>query len=127
MLEKQIDKFDNIKKTKFVEFYSSDEVRGNISLTCQAVGINRQTYYNWLEADEQFRTAIKEAKLVLCDDMEGVLINKAASGSTAELIFWLKNNHEGYREKPQFMQQVNVGGDKGNIITFVNFKDESES
>lgn len=114
--KKTIDNMDNIKKNKFVEFYSSDEVRGNISLTCQAVGIVRQTYYNWLENDEEFRNAIKESKLVLCDDMEGVLINKAASGSTAELIYWLKNNHEGYKEKPTTLIQNNFRTTHGEWI-----------
>lgn len=102
-----IDKLDNIKKDSFLKFYEQDEVRGNVSLACEATGVHRQTYYYWLEHDKEFREKVKEAKLRLCDDMEGVLVNKAASGSTAELIFWLKNNHEGYREKPQTLVQVN--------------------
>ncbi len=29
-----IDKLDNIKKDKFIEFYARDEVRGNITMSC---------------------------------------------------------------------------------------------
>lgn len=122
-----VGKLGNIKKDKFIEFYMRDEVRGNISLTCDAVGINRQTYYNWLEADENFRNAIYESKLRLCDDMEQVLISRAVDKDTTALIFWLKKNHDKYADTPLLMQQVNVGGKDGNTITFVNFKNESES
>lgn len=89
---------DAIKK-KFVDIYSSDEVRGNVSITCDAVGIHRSTYYDWLEKDERFRGAVKEAKLRLGDDMEQVLVSRAVESSDTALIFWLKNNHDTYREK----------------------------
>lgn len=105
--KKLIDKLDNIKKRKFIEFYSQDEVRGNVSVACSAVDINRQTYYNWLEKDETFRDIIKEAKLQLCDDMEQVLIHRAVDKSDTALIYWLKYNHEKYKEQPQVIQQFN--------------------
>ncbi len=50
------------KKEKFIEFFPRDEVRGNISMTCDVVGISRQGYYDWLEKDELFREKMKEAK-----------------------------------------------------------------
>ena len=106
---KEIDKLDNIKKKKFIEFYSQDEVRGNVSVACNAVGINRQTYYNWLEKDEVFREIIKEAKLQLCDDMEQVLIGRAVDKSDTALIYWLKYNHSTYKEQPNVLIQQNFG------------------
>lgn len=124
---KQIDKVNNIKKEKFIEVYARDEVRGNVSLSCEAVEISRTTYYNWLEDDEAFRNAIYEAKLRLCDDMEQVLISRAVDKDTTALIFWLKKNHDKYKDTPQVLQQFNVGTDKGNTITFVNFKNEPTS
>lgn len=105
--KKGIDRLDNIKKKKFVEFYCQDEVRGNVSVACAAVSISRQTYYDWLEKDETFRNTIKEAKLQLCDDMEQVLIHRAVDKSDTALIYWLKYNHEKYKEQPQVIQQFN--------------------
>lgn len=100
---------DTIKK-RFIEIYSSDEVRGNVSIACDAVNIARSTYYVWLEQDEEFRKATKEAKLRLCDDMEQVLVSRAVDSSDTALIFWLKNNHDVYREKGNtFNTQVNIG------------------
>ncbi len=98
MTSSAIGKFDNIKKDKFVDFYKRDEVRGNISMTCEAVMINRQTYYNWLEKDERFRKAIYDAKMTMCDDMEQVLIARAVEKDTTALIYWLKYNHPNYKE-----------------------------
>ena len=105
----KLDKFDNIKKDRFLEFYKRDEVRGNISMTCAAAIINRQTYYNWLEKDEKFRKAIYDAKMTMCDDMEQVLIARAVEKDTTALIYWLKYNHPQYKEVGNTTNiQVNV-------------------
>ena len=104
-----IDKFDNIKKDRFVEFYKRDEVRGNISMSCAAVDINRQTYYNWIDKDENFRKAIYDCKMDMCDDMEQVLIARAVDKSDTALIYWLKYNHPQYKEVQNITNvQVNV-------------------
>lgn len=104
---KTLDKMDTIKKEKFLDVYSRDEVRGNVSLTCDAVDIVRQTYYNWLEKDETFRNSVFEAKLRLCDDMEQVLISRAIEKDTTALIFWLKKNHDKYKDE-QIGVQTNI-------------------
>lgn len=101
-----MDKLDINKKDKFIQIYTQDEVRGNITLACQATGIVRQTYYNWLEHDEEFRNKIKDAKMAMCDDMEQVLIARAVDKSDTALIFWLKYNHPKYKEQPQILQQI---------------------
>lgn len=126
-MAKSVVQIEQIKKGKFLEFYSQDEVRGNVSLACSAVGIARGTFYNWIEKDEAFREDIKEAKLRMCDDMEQVLISRAVDKDTTALIFWLKKNHDIYKDTPQMLQQINVGKTEGNTITFVNFKNESAS
>lgn len=104
MPREEIDKLNNIKKQKFVEFYVSPEVTGNVSVTCDAVGISRGTYYLWLEEDKLFRDIMKEAKMRLCDDMEQVLIGRAVDKSDTALIYWLKYNHPQYKEVPANFQ-----------------------
>lgn len=119
-----IDKLDG-KKRRFVDLF--DQLFGHITNTCQAVGISRQTYYDWLEKDPDFATAILESEAHLNDEIRQVLIEKAASGDMTAVIFYLKNRHPDFKQKPGFMQQINVDGDKGNQITFVNFDHEPES
>lgn len=117
----------NTKKEKFLEIYKSPESGGNISTVCSTVGVSRTTYYEWLDQDEDFAKAMYDLKMEKADDMEQQLYQRGYEKSDTALIYWLKYNHPKYKEQPQFMQQVNVGGDKGNTITFVNFKDESAS
>ena len=95
-------------KDKFVEIFSQDEVRGNVSVSCDAVGISRQTYYDWLEKDEKFRKEIYEAKLRMMDDMEQVLVARAVDKSDTALIYWLKYNHPKYKEQPTNLTQINA-------------------
>jgi len=117
------------KKSKFIELYRAAESGGNISIVCSAVGISRQTYYDWLDNDEGFGKLMYEAKMEKCDEMEQTLYQRGYEKSDTALIYWLKNNHPNYKEKPQLMQQFNVGGNKSekNTIVFVNFKDGTES
>lgn len=124
-MKKVIDKVDT--KKRFLEFYKAPESGGNISTVCSAVGISRQAYYNWLEEDEAFGKAMYDLKMEKCDEMEQQLYQRGYEKSDTALIFWLKNNHPTYKEKPQVMQQFNVGGKDGNSITFVNFKNEPTS
>jgi hypothetical protein len=108
-MKSAITNFNSIKKEKFIDFYKRDEVRGNVTTSCDAVGINRTTYYNWLEKDEDFRKQIYDAKMAMCDDMEQVLIARAVEKDTTALIYWLKYNHPQYKEVGNTTNiQVNV-------------------
>jgi len=101
-----IDKLDG-KKALFVDFYT--RLNGNITDSCAAVPINRQTYYNWLEADEIFRNAIIEAESGLNDTIRQVLIDKAGSGDMTAVIFYLKNRHPDFKPQPTTLIQNNFG------------------
>lgn len=122
-LTKNVDILDT--KKRFLDLYKAPESGGNISTVCNAVGIVRQTYYNWLEADEEFAKEMYDLKMEKCDEMEQQLYQRGYEKSDTALIYWLKNNHPNYKEATnQTNIQVNTG-DKGNTITFVNFKNES--
>ena len=109
-----IDSLGSIKKRKFVEIYSQDEVRGNISFTCSAVEVSRQTYYNCFEKDKRFRNKMKEAKLQMCDDMEQILISRAVDKSDTALIFWLKYRHPDYKQEN--LLAVRADGEKIEVV-----------
>lgn len=81
---------------------------GNVTQTCQIIGIVRQTYYDWLKADEAFKAridAIKpedylEAKK---DYIESQLLKLVAKGNPAAIIFSAKTlcKDRGYVEKTE--------------------------
>ena len=118
---KVVDRLDTIKKNSFVETYQ--KTNGNITDSCAVAGISRQTYYNWLEKEEGFRTAIIEAESNLNDEIRQVLISKAADGDMTAVIFYLKNRHPDYKQKPQEPVNPNV---KRRIVAEEFFQDVIE-
>ena len=108
MTKTPLDNLDTPLKKSFVETFGMDEVRGNISISCDAVGINRQTFYNWMKNDTNFNDAVQEAQARLRDDMESVLVNRGVDNSDAALIFWLKNRHPDYKQNYNTLVQVNI-------------------
>ena len=105
---------DNIdtKKERFLEVYKSPESGGNVSTVCSAVGISRQTYYNWLDSDEKFGKEMYELKMEKCDDMEQQLYQRGYEKSDKALIFWLKNNHPNYKEQAKTLIQMNFNSSR---------------
>jgi hypothetical protein len=112
---KQTDKLDN-KKVRFVELYRAPESGGNISVVCSAVGISRQTYYDWLENDETFGKKMYEAKMEKCDEMEQQLYQRGYEKSDTALIYWLKNNHPNYKENPIAAAEFKNGDQSVKIV-----------
>jgi hypothetical protein len=78
---------------------------GNISQSCRAVGISRQTHYLWLQNDEQFRIAYENENYneLLMDLVESKLVEEALNNNTAVLIFMAKTKlkSRGYVEKQE--------------------------
>lgn len=114
-----------------IEEYISSCGRENTSLpTVEGLAIHldvaTSTLFLWAEQHPEFSEAIKrileKQKQQLMDD--GMYGGKEVNSTMA--IFLLKVNH-GMKEDPQILQQFNVGTDKGNTITFVNFKNDTES
>jgi hypothetical protein len=71
---------------------------GDISATCKAVGINRWTYYKWLQKDEQFKKNIEEQNEINLDFAESCLKERMKAGDTRAIIFYLesKGKKRGY-------------------------------
>ena len=76
-----------LAKRKFIELYRAPESGGNISTVCAAVGISRQTFYDWLDNNELFGKAFYEAKMEKADDMEQQLYQRGYEKSDTALIF----------------------------------------
>lgn len=120
----KVNKMD-LKKDQAIELWR--QTHGHITNICKAIGISRTTFYEWLQ-DPEYAMKLVDAEQELNDDIRDVLISKAADGDMTAVIFYLKSRHPDFKqEKMQVNQQFNIGGDKGNTITFVNFKNDSAS
>lgn len=94
-------------KAKAVELWR--ETHGHISNLCSAVGIARQTYYEWLKQDPKFALAIQDAEAELNDEMRDALINKAGGGELPAITYYLDRRHPEFKKVPvQINQQINL-------------------
>ena len=78
-----------------------DEVNGNISKACKALGIDRKTYYNWKNSNDDFRDRAEEVIDKILDDIEDVVYTKALEGDLKAAFFVLKTKGKkrGWSEK----------------------------
>ena len=76
---------------------------GNVSLTCEELGISRQTFYRWKNESEEFRKAVKDVDEGLIDFVESKLMMNIKEGKETSMIFFLKTKgkHRGYVEKTE--------------------------
>jgi len=118
-LDQTITQITHPKKKAFIEYYR--QTNGHITDSARAARIERKTYYNWLDSDEQFAMAIADAEAELNDEMRQILVDKAGSGDMTAVIFYLKNRH------PDFKNNKFVGGvrfKKGDMsIEFIHHEE----
>lgn len=119
---KPVQQIQHLKKQQFIEFYR--ELRGHISDCSRAVGIDRSTYYHWLDNDPEFARSIGEAEMELNDDMRNVLIQKGAEGDLGAIIFYLKNRHPDF--KPQPMNAMKFESEDGKVtVQVINYAQDN--
>jgi len=97
----------------------------NASKACDAVGIDRQTYYNWKSANSAFKQGCEDTQESMIDFAESMLYKNIKDGKESSINFFLKTRGKsrGYVEKQEIEHS-------GNIITgveveFINSNDET--
>jgi hypothetical protein len=86
---------DNTKK-KFLEIL--DKSRGIILTACKSMDISRQTYYNWLKSDEDFKQSAEDIQENAIDFVESKLLEKI-NGITIQ-VFNQKGEPVVYDQQP---------------------------
>ena len=89
------DKRDSRKK-RFIEALT---VHGTVYHAAQAAGVSRWTAYRWRQDDLDFADLWDEAMDTAVDAVESVLYQKALSGDTICMIFYLKAHRPIYRDR----------------------------
>lgn len=67
----------------------------NISATCEALNISRQSFYNYRDSNEKLREQLEEADEARLDFAESKLIEHINDGDVTSLIFFLKTKGKG--------------------------------
>lgn len=100
----------NLTKKAFLDAYA--KTFGNKTQSCKAVDISRQTLYNWLQNDPEFKAQIEniEPDELLLDFVESKMVQKINDGDTAVLIFVAKTKGKkrGYVERQEIEQTNNL-------------------
>lgn len=99
------DKTD-IKKREILE--ALEKSLGIVTTACKQVGINRDTYYEWLKKDKEFKKKVKDLENVALDFAESQLHKQIAKGNPLSTMFYLKckAKKRGYIEQ----QELKVSG-----------------
>lgn len=79
-----------------------------VSTACKEVGINRDTHYDWLKKDKEYKKAVKEIDNVALDFAESALHQQIKKGNPLSTMFYLKckAKKRGYIEQ----QEVKLTG-----------------
>ena len=84
------------QKKRFIETLA---LPGTALYAAKAAGVSRQTAYRWRQDDREFRSGWDEALENAVDAVESGLYQKALSGDTIAMIFYLKAHRPIYRDK----------------------------
>tara|TARA_R110001632_G_scaffold96953_1_gene203352 strand:- start:1042 stop:1422 length:381 start_codon:yes stop_codon:yes gene_type:complete len=80
---------------------------GVVTSACKKVGVGRTTFYNYVNADEEFAKAVQDIDNVALDFAESQLHQQIKTGNATSTIFYLKTKGKkrGYVER---MENVNT-------------------
>lgn len=96
--EKKEQERTTVNKKLFLEYFPKSNL--HIGNTCKTIGIERQTYYNWMDADQEFNDAVENVRKTMRDEMEDVLIGLALVEKDGPSVrYWLDRKHPAYTPK----------------------------
>ena len=83
-----------------------------VQVACERAEVSRASYYRWCREDQTFAKAVEHAiqfgRYLINDLAESRLIKKIGEDNMTAIIFWLKNNHQGYTDKMIYKHQFSI-------------------
>ena len=81
---------------------------GIVTTACKSVGIERNTHYNWLKEDEDYKASVDSIQDITLDFAESQLHKQIKDGEVTSTIFYLKTKGKkrGYVERME--QDVSI-------------------
>lgn len=92
-------KLKNKKKDKLLTELSA--AKGIVSIACLKAGVSRSTFYDWMDADDEFRKAVDDIQEEQVDFVESKFLDLIDEGDAQSSIFYLKTKGKkrGYTER----------------------------
>lgn len=102
-----MERYKEIPFEKVAEVYAKKA--GNVSATCTALGINRNTFMTWRSKFEDLAQMLSEVDESLIDFSESKLLEKVNDGDLTAIIFHLKTKgkNRGYVERTENNVSIN--------------------
>lgn len=81
---------------------------GIVTTACKQVDIARQTHYEWMQEDENYRIAVEAVAELVIDFVESKFQQQIAKGDTTACIFYLKTKAKkrGYIERTEIDHSI---------------------
>lgn len=110
------------EKSKRYALESLKSTLGNVSLTCEKVGISRMTFYKWRSEDPEFNRQVEEINERTLDFVESKLLQGIQDGNTRLIMFYLncKGKKRGYGLKNE------TEGDKSGAVMIQISSEEAD-
>jgi hypothetical protein len=112
MKTKKIDNLDNEKRQMLNALERS---LGVVTSACKAVGISRQTHYNWLNDDLEYKAAVHSIDDIAIDFAESQLHQQIKNGEVSSTIFFLKTKGK----KRGYVERQEITGAEGNPFQII--------
>lgn len=113
-----------LTKKAFIDAYT--KTFGNVTMSCNKVGIARSTYYNWFNNDEDFRKKIEdiEPKELFLDFVTSKLVEQISTGDKTSIIFALKTigKERGWVERQEIQHDTVI---ESKLIQWVPAEENS--
>ena len=99
---------NKIRQTKKALLSALEECLGVVTTACKIVGVDRGTYYNYYNADSEFKKQVDSIQDIALDFAESQLHKQINEGNTTATIFFLKTKgkRRGYIERQEISAAV---------------------
>ena len=87
-------------------FLEDFKLWANISSACRVAAVERNTYYLWLERDEQFALAVKQADAAATERLEREAYRRAVEGSPYKRTSYWHGEPVGTDEKIEYSDNL---------------------
>jgi len=92
-----------MEEKKIAMLNALEKSLGVVTTAAKNVGIHRQTHYDWMNKDKEYKKAVQELNEVALDFAESQLHKQMKDGNTSATIFYLKTKGKkrGYIERQE--------------------------